>query len=155
MSPVRGHRTTAVPPWSAQLNPRDPPTAATWNQERKKQMKHREMEGKRCCRKENDPVGTWLQWGLREPRGWQAQGRQPCPLASPQCPAAHCPQSLPTTLGRQEQLPLSPSQGTASCRVPRALQLHPATGRGWLCWEQPPEGAAATPGGAVPLSLPT
>lgn len=72
--------------------------------------------------------GTWLQWGLREPRGWQPQGRQPRPLPMSQCSAAHSSQSFPTTLGRQTHLPVSSSQGTFCC-VPSVLQAHPETGR--------------------------
>lgn len=68
--------------------------------------------------------GTWLQWVLREPPGWQSQGRQPRPLAMSQCSAAHWSHSAPTTLGRQEHCPVSSSQGM-SCRVPSTLQEHP------------------------------
>lgn len=125
-------------PWSVQLNPQEPLTAA-FVESGKEKLEHAQGNEKETLLKEEASPrgcpgragGTWLHWGPREPRGWQAQGRQPCLLPRSQCPAAHCPQSLPTTLGRQEHLPVSSSQGS-SCRVPRALQAHPGTRRGWV-----------------------
>lgn len=77
---------------------------------------------------------TWLQVGVRECWGWQAQGWQPCPLARFQKLGLQRSQLWPSTWGRQWHCPLCLSQWHCCgpqvlASVPRGLQEQPGTKR--------------------------